>query len=189
VDYHHQRADERQISTLGDDSSEPKTGADFHTHSHPESLPLSLDSQFIALDLAQLTRSFDQMLLHRLSLLSSTRQPVNHSAFVKVKSRDDSLNRAAVSEQGDDLSDDLLLSAKTVKGSPQARGESLFAEVADEATLFDGMNADVALGCVSSGRAVEVGAKYGVGVQTTILSCWKISKGLSWDSLICQRAI
>lgn len=94
-----------------------------------------------------------------------------------------------MSEEGDDLSDDFLRRAKAVEGSTQARGESLFAEVTDEATFFDGMNADLAFGCVSSGRTVEVGAKYGLGVQTTILSCTKVSKGLSWDSLICQRAI
>lgn len=60
---------------------------------------MSLDSQFITLNLAQLTRSFDPVLLDQFGLLTSTTMPVEDSALIEVESNDDGLNRAAESQQ------------------------------------------------------------------------------------------
>ena len=188
-DNDHQRDDKRPIPTPANDSAEPKASADLHRSCHPEDLPLSLDSQFITLNFAQIARGFDQMLLDELGLLTGTREPVENCTLIRVESRNDCLKRATVSEQGNDLSDCFLGCAKTVKGGSLSLAESLIAEMTDEATFFERVDADVALGDAPSGWTDLVGAKYGVGFQATLPLGLISSKGLSRDPFFCQRAI
>ena len=64
---------------------------------------MHFDSYLIDLDMAEVTRSFNQILLNLLAMLAGAITPTGDGALVEVESSDNSLYRTAMRQQRDEI--------------------------------------------------------------------------------------
>jgi hypothetical protein len=94
-----QPPDQGPITLRADLATQPQARADHQGQGHPDDAALLLDTDFVRLYLPQVAGMLDEMLLHRLALAPSTRQPARHRAFVRAKRDNDRWQWASVGEQ------------------------------------------------------------------------------------------
>jgi hypothetical protein len=140
-------------------SAQPQSGAYHHSHSHPKDAALEFHSEFIHLHLTQITRTSDKLLMNRETMNTGTLLPTGDCSFVKREGGNNGLSRTAEGEQSDNLSDKFLRVAKAVKGAAFSFSKGLCTDRAFVATLFERVNADVALAGFASGRTVHIRTK------------------------------
>ena len=158
-------SDQTCVSVLRDCAAQPQTGADHHGHRHPDDAALMFDTDLISLDMIQLAWSFDQLLMHALTMACGTLLPRGHRAFIKRKGGDNGLRWATMREQGDDDGDQICRLAQAVEWRPPGLSKGLTTFTADKAVFFQAMDTDVAFAALSSGRTLRVGAKCCLGVH------------------------
>ena len=131
----------------------------------PDSLNVGLDADFVGLHLLQGTRLLDQMLLYCLPLDPIARQPTRHRPLVIAKCHDDRLQWAPVGHQCHHQADRLRRGPQAIAGCAFRGAERLVTLRAQEAVVRAREEANVALTCLSSGGACQIGAECGYGVH------------------------
>src|SRR5262249_6255941 len=91
--------------------------------------------------------------------------PGGHRALVEAEGSDDSLQGAAVDQQGEDGDEQGALLVQAIKGGALAGGEGLTAAAADAASRLVAGGLDVALAALSPDGAVGVVAECWGGVR------------------------
>ena len=183
-----QCGDQGAITTARDYAAEPQSGADHDGQGDPDDAALLLDSQFIHLHLAEVTRGGDALLMHGPAMQAGTLLPVGDGTLIERESRNDGLRRTAVRQQGDDLGEAFIRVAQAVKGRAFGGGKGLAANRTFEAALFLRMNRDVAFFQSASGWASQIRTKYGQWVQSCQSFRSGIQKGLSLDLRSIQNS-
>src|SRR5882724_407940 len=156
---------ERQVAVGAHGASEPQAGTDHQRQGHPHEAPLGLDADLVGLHLPQVTWLLDQMLLDRLTLDASTRQPTRHRPLVIAKRHDDRLQWTTMGHQRHHETDRLRRGPQAIEGRAFRGGERLVALGAHEALLLTRVDANVALAYLSSGGAGQIRAECGCGVH------------------------
>ena len=160
-----QPPDQRHVTLRADLAGQPQARPDHHGQRHPHDAALLLDADLVGLHLPQVTRLLDQMLLHRLPLAASARQPTRHRPLVIAKRHDDRLQWTPVGHQRHHQADRLRRGPQAIEGGAFRGAERLVALRAHEALVLARVDANVALACLASGRARQIGAEYRGGVH------------------------
>ena len=155
----------RQVTVGAHSSGEPQAGTDPQRQGHPDKAPLRLDADLVGLHLPQAPRVLDQMLMDRLPLDTSARQPTRHRPLVIAKCNDDRLQWTPVGTQCHDQADRLSRGPQAIQSCACRCAKRLVALRAQEALVLARVDANVTLACLSSGRARQIGAECGGGVH------------------------
>src|SRR5262245_53172086 len=105
------------------------------------------------------------MLLHRLPLDASAHQPTRHRPLVIAKRHDDRLQWTPVGHQRYHEADHLRRGAQAIECCTFRGAERLVALRAQEALVLARVDANIALACLSSGGARQIGAECCCGVH------------------------
>jgi hypothetical protein len=108
--------------------------------------------------------------MHSLTMFACSLPPVLHRAFIQSECLDNRLDWAAICQQDDHLQHDLRFGAQPIKNRPFCGGEGLLALIAEVSPFFLAMNTYVSSANLPSCRAVNIRAKYVLGVHR--LSSW-----------------
>jgi len=129
------------------------------------------------LHLPKIAWLLNQIILHGLALDASARQPTRNGPLVEAEGDDDSLERTAVGEQRDHEGHGLGRGLQAVARGAFRGAERLVALGAEEALVLARVDTNVALACLCSGGAVQIGAECGCGVHgcppRSALTCGK----------------
>jgi hypothetical protein len=163
-----QRDNESSIALGADDTAQPQTGLNLQRHGDPDNAALFLDAQFIGLDLAQVSQSFDQMRMDRFTLLTRTDLPRVHGSFIHFKGGHNRRHRTAMGQQRHHLSHQRLLRPQAIESRARRFSKSLLARMANVAMFFLTVNADITLAALASCRTLRIRAKYWVRVHSVL---------------------
>lgn len=105
-----------------------------------------------------------QPLVDGLPLPARSRQPIRHRPLINAEGCHSRLGRTTMREQGDDHHHGFRPGAQPVVDGAFCGGEGFAALPADEPLGLPRMDANIALACLTSGRALQIGAEYGDGV-------------------------
>src|SRR5574341_2517801 len=160
-----QATHQRPIAVRAHLACEPQAAADPHRQRHPDAASLLLDADRVGLSLAQVVWRLDQLLLHRLALDSSARQPTRHCPLVIAKRHDDRWQWTPVGPQGPYQADRLRRGPQAIQCGAFRCAERLVALRAEEALVLTRMDTNVTLAGLASGGALQIGAKCAGGVH------------------------
>jgi hypothetical protein len=99
-----------------------------------------LDADLIGLHLPQVTRLLDQLLLHRFRVPPGGRDPILNGAPMQAKGNGGGRFGTAVSDQGDDQGNELLVVVFPIEGRPTPGTKGLAADGAAIASFDLAMN-------------------------------------------------
>jgi hypothetical protein len=175
-----QPPDQGQVALLTDLAAQPQARRDHHGQRHPHDATLFLDAELIGLHLPQVPGLFDQILVHGLALAPRACPPVSNRPLVKPKSCHDRLHGTPMGEQRHHEAHRLGRGAQAVKRGAFGGAERLMALMADEPLFLLRMDTDIAHACLTSGRAVPIGAKYRRGIHAMLLLavCGSVPRGV-----------
>jgi len=146
-------------------TGQPQPRLDHHRQCHPHDAALGLDAYLIGLHLAEVSWVLHQMRLDSLALAAGARAPRCHGAFIEPKGDDNRLQRTAVRHERNDKGHRLRRSPQAVKRGACRRGECLGARRAQEPFVLARVETNIALACLTSGRALQIGAEDSGGVH------------------------
>ena len=161
----HEAPNQGQVTVGADLTRQPQAGADHHRQGHPHNAPLGLDADLVGLHLPQVTRLLDQMLLYGLPLDPSACRPARHGPFVEAKGDDDRLQWTAMGEERDHKGHRLRRGPQVVQRRAFRHGKRFTARRAEEPRVLTRVDTNIALACLSSGRALQIRAEDDAGVH------------------------
>ena len=127
-----QPPDQGHIPLLADLAAQPQARLDHHGECHPHDASLFLHADLIGLDLSQVPRLLDQVLLYRLPLAPGACPPIGNRPLIKPKSCHNGLHGAPVGKQGHDEGHSVCRSAQPIQHRACGRTECLVALRAEE---------------------------------------------------------
>ena len=156
---------QRHVAVLTHLPRQPQACADHHGQSHPDNAALFLDADLVGLHLPQITWLLDEMLLHSLAVPAASRHPTRHRPLIIAKRNNNRLQWTTVGHQRHHKTDRLRRGPQAIEGRALRGGERLVALGAHEAVVLPRVDANVALACLSSGGAGQIGAECRCGVH------------------------
>jgi hypothetical protein len=165
-----QALDQGAIPLLADDPTQPQPSWDHHRHRHPDYATHYFDFDFIRLHLKQIELAMaDDMLVHRLTMLSSPPPPLLDRPLVKPKSHHNGLDRTTISQQGQHQDHRLRRCFQTVEDTAFAHTKGLGTHRTHTSLFFETMDTNIATPTLSFCRTLKVRAKYLFEVHWTLL--------------------
>jgi multiple sugar transport system permease protein len=188
ADLLHQDRDQLRVAARAEHTAQPKTRTHLQSHRHPDHTALDLHPNLIPLHLAQFPRPFDQVLMYLSTMLPGSFLPTDHRPFIQTEGRHDSLNWAAMSQQGDHDDDQFLALPQAIEDRAFGCGERRVADMADVTAILLAEHPNVAFTYLPSCRTVRVVAKYCLRVHwLASLSDWSQTE-LANGLVFCQSA-
>jgi hypothetical protein len=160
--------DQSSIALGTDDAAQPQTGLNLQRQGNPDNPALFLDAQFIGLDLTQISRLFNQMVMDRFAVLARTRLPIIDSAFVQFKSSHNRCHGTPMRQQSYHLRHQRLLHPQAIEGRAGRFSKGLVADMTNVAGLLLAMHADITRASLASCGTTRIRAKYLVRVHSVL---------------------
>ena len=160
------------ISADTNDASQPQASGDSHCHRQPGNATLVFDPYLISLYLTQVTPVLYQMLMNLLAVFTGALLLTTYGTFIYAKRSDNRLKRTPISQERDDLADNLNRIPKTVERCPFALSKCRLALMTDVTLLLATMNTYIPTANFSACRAVGIVTEYLLGIHVLTPYCW-----------------
>src|SRR2546425_3684342 len=187
-----QPPDQWHVPLRTDFAAQPQAGTDHHGKGHPDNTTLLFDPDLIGLHLSQVTRLFDQMLLHRLSLGAGACRPPCYRPLIIAKRDDNRLEGTSVGQQRHRQAHCLRRGAQAIECRAFRGTERLVALCTEEALVLARVDTNVAPASLSSGGARQIGAECRGGVHACVLrvTLGNVPRGVCLDPYFhCKHTI
>lgn len=146
---------------LTDYAAQPQSGADGDGQRQPENGALSFDPDLVCLHLLQVQRSLlYRRFMHRTTMETGSLLPISYCAFVKTECGNDRLNRAAVGQQRNHLTEELSRILPPIERRPFRLSKCSLTDTTLVAPFLPTMDAYAATTHNASCRTALVGAEY-----------------------------